>query len=45
MLKKAARVQSQDFVKITQQLEEKSMHPGVCKSLRDYAIETYMTKK
>lgn len=45
MLKKAARVQSQDFVKVSQQLEDKSMHPAVIKSLRDHAIETYMQKK
>lgn len=42
MLKKAARVQTNDFVKLAQQLEEKSAHPGTCKSLRDYAVETYL---
>lgn len=40
-MKKAARVQTPDFVKLTQELEGKSQHPGVVKSLREYACEKY----
>lgn len=45
VLKKAARVQTHDFIRISQELEQKSVHPGVCRGLRDYAMETYLSNK
>jgi len=41
VLKKAARVQTNDFMRVALEAAEKSAHPATCKSLHDYAAETY----
>jgi hypothetical protein len=45
VLRKAARVQTRDFCKIAREMEAKSAHPALCKSLLDYACETYVDAK
>jgi len=41
VLRKAARVQTHDFIKYARAMAEKSAHPALCQSLCDYAQETY----
>ena len=41
VLRKAARVQTKDFIFQAEEFERKSSHPALCKSLLDYARETY----
>ena len=45
VLKKAARVHTRDFIKIAREMGTKSAHPALCKSLHDYACETYIDTK
>jgi len=44
-LKKAARVQTEDFIQICTGFESKSAHPALVKSMIDYANETHLQNK
>lgn len=43
VLRKASRVQTQIFIKLAKELEGKSAHPALCKSLHQFAIDKYTT--
>ena len=44
VLKKASRVQTQDFIRLAGELGDKSAHPALCKSIRQYAMERFSAK-
>lgn len=44
VLKKASRVQTQDFIRMAGELGDKSAHPALCKSIRQYAMERFSSK-
>ena len=41
VLEKAARVQTDDFIKIAEDCQGKFAHPVLCKNLVDFAKKTY----
>ena len=41
VLRKAARVQTRDFLEVAEECYEKQSHPVLCKNLMDYARENF----